>query len=272
MGLNEEERLDGLDMNEPLLAPQEEGGGGLFEGVELEQVTPRAHVDTSGRAAFVDHPLQNVSGYPVSDNYTGYQAYPVPPMVEPAPEKRVPSNVVHIMAPQGIMHMPDLPDALLEWRQARPLLSVWLAMSVLMVVLGPFYPPGMLSGLLGIVAASMHLCKCCQGDASLAAPVKTTFVLATITGVLDAVVCVQMFMQFFVGCQMEEREARNEGIVIEEDAYEESADNGCSALMMVLTSILVWYSAHCFLSVRIAARARKVRDLLDPITSGMLVL
>jgi hypothetical protein len=47
---------------------------------------------------------------------------------------------------------------------------------------------------------------------------------------------------------MEEREARNEGIVIEEDAYEESADNGCSALMMVLTSILVWYSAHCFLS------------------------
>jgi predicted phosphoribosyltransferase len=57
----------------------------------------------------------------------------------------------------------------------------------------------MLSGLLGIIAASMHLCKCCQDDASLAAPVKTTFVLATITGVLDAVVCVQMFLQFFVG-------------------------------------------------------------------------
>lgn len=54
---------------------------------------------------------------------------------------------------------------------------------------------GVFVGLLAIVAASMHVCKCCKGDPSLAGPVAVTYVLAMITAFIDG------FIVFLIGLQ-----------------------------------------------------------------------
>uniref|UniRef100_A0A7S0MYY9 Uncharacterized protein n=1 Tax=Pyramimonas obovata TaxID=1411642 RepID=A0A7S0MYY9_9CHLO len=259
-----------LNVHEPLLSSGDHAG--LFDGVQLEEVhaqhsvTQEKPVDTLAQAdrAQFDHPLQNALEPPQLASST----HPV----ASSPQTRAPAQTVHLAAPQGIMHVPTLPDALAEWKQARPLLSAWLTMSIGMVIFGFLFFPGMLAGLLGIIGASLHLCESCRGDPSLAAPVMTTFILATVTAVLDGFVCLLMFTQFFNGCEADDIEAREDGFVIEQDAYEEDRADGCSLILIIVTCIFTWYSAHCFLSVRIAARARKVRDLLNPITSGVLVL
>jgi hypothetical protein len=60
---------------------------------------------------------------------------------------------------------------------------------------------GVFVGLLGIIAASMHVCKCCKGDPSLAGPVAVTYVLAMVTAFIDGFIVFLIALQwlFLVG-------------------------------------------------------------------------
>lgn len=62
---------------------------------------------------------------------------------------------------------------------------------------------GVFVGLLSIVAASMHVCKCCKGDVSLAGPVAVTYVLAMVTACIDGFIVFLISMQwlFLVGAR-----------------------------------------------------------------------
>lgn len=59
-------------------------------------------------------------------------------------------------------------------------------------------PAGVLPGLLSVVAASMHVCKCCQGNPSLAGPIQTTYILAMLVVVIDSLFCALIALQMFI--------------------------------------------------------------------------
>jgi hypothetical protein len=180
---------------------------------------------------------------------------------------------------QAIMHMPDLPDALSEWTNFLPMLKAWLYLSIATLIFSIFtFFPGVFVGLLGIIAASMHVCKCCKGDPSLAGPVAVTYVLAMVTAFIDGFIVFLIALQwlFLVGSGCGEKEMKEDGKdgFVEKDLELEEEDGKpeCAVIVLVITVTLAWYLLHLLVSLKVLARAKRVRDLLNPITSGVMVL
>jgi hypothetical protein len=86
----------------------------------------------------------------------------------------------------GVIHLPDLPDAIQAWNKLRHLMALWMAFSIILVVFSPFIIfIGLPLGILGIVAASLHLFESCRGRASIVGSVVTIKVLAAVIATLD---------------------------------------------------------------------------------------
>jgi hypothetical protein len=73
-------------------------------------------------------------------------------------------------APQAVMHIPNLPDAALYWREQWGVMLAWLLLSSLLIVFDLFNL-AFIGGVLGVVGASLHVCACCGGP-ELSGPVK----------------------------------------------------------------------------------------------------
>lgn len=59
------------------------------------------------------------------------------------------------------MSIPELADAISKWRDQRPLLMLWFAVSVASVVLSMWWlEMGAVSGILGIIGSSISICSC----------------------------------------------------------------------------------------------------------------
>lgn len=203
------------------------------------------------------------------------------PQAQPSFSQQPGYGQPQVQMAQGIMHMPDLPDTIEEWRASKPLLQSWLYLSVATMVTSLFmFWPGLLVGLLATIGASMHVCKCCMGgDPSLAGPVTTTYILAMVVVGIDSLICTLIALQTLIvlgtGCNSRmEHEDREDGFLEDEVAEDDDTPKAvkCIVLVAILTLTLIWYSVHCAISVRVMRKANRVRQWLNPISSGVVVL
>lgn len=258
--------------NQPLLGDEERG---LFEGVTLEDQPPPPPPPSL--------PPPPPPNYPPPPSYTS-AAYGQPQMPPPAygQPRGYGQHQQQVQQAQGIMHVPDLPDTIEEWKSTMPLLHTWLYVSIAtMVTSALMFWPGFLVGLLATIAASMHVCNCCNGgNASLAGPVTTTYILAAVVVGIDALIIfllgLQMLITMATGCDpVIEGEDGEDGWIEEEAEVEDKhmpKAARCIILLAVLSLTLTWYCVHCAISVRIMRKAKRVRQWLNPITSGVVVL
>ena len=96
------------------------------------------------------------------------------------------AGIVHSSLDAGVYHMPDLPDAIEAWGKLRPLMAAWFTFSICLVIVAPFIIFVSLPfGVLGIVAASLHLFESCRGRSSIVGSVVTIKVLAAVIATLE---------------------------------------------------------------------------------------
>jgi len=267
----------------PLLLDGDDEDVSLFEGVQLEEPTAPASVTPLHPTAPTPMPspappppaYSEAVGTPAATNLPPGQYNPYAYSVGKPPE----SPALSGNQAQAIMHMPDLPCALEEWTDFLPMVKAWLYLSIATLIFSIFtFFPGVFVGLLAIVAASMHVCKCCKGDPSLAGPVAVTYVLAMITAFIDGFIVFLIGLQwlFLVGSGCGEAEMKEDGKdgYIEKGLEEEEQEGKpeCFVIVMVISVTLGWYLLHLWVTLKVLARAKRVRDLLNPITSGVMVL
>mmetsp|Transcript_15259 Transcript_15259/g.37567 ORF Transcript_15259/g.37567 Transcript_15259/m.37567 type:complete len:295 (-) Transcript_15259:228-1112(-) len=147
----------------------------------------------------------------------------------------------------GMMHLPDLPDAIQAWNRLKHLMALWMTFSILMVVCSPFIIfIGLPVGVLGIVAASLHLFEACRGRASIVGSVVTIKVLALVIASLEFVLAAILLLLAAV-----------------------SEERGAIWFLIVLSAI---YGLHGTLSLVVFLKMQYISKLLNPIQSGMVVL
>ena len=81
--------------------------------------------------------------------------------------------------------VPDLPDAIAAWNSLRTIMSLWMAFSIIMVIVALSHLSLLPFGVLGIVASSMHLFESCRGRGSIAGSVVTIKVLAAVVATMN---------------------------------------------------------------------------------------
>lgn len=265
---------DGAEQhNEPLLGAGSEDGN-LFDGLDVQVEEPPPPPP----------PLSQPPRMPPPPTYLQATAQPdCPPPAPPAygqPAYGQPQNFNHnqVQTAHGIMHLPDLPDTIEEWKAARPLLQSWLYLSIATIVTSLFmFWPGLLVGILSTVAASMHLCKCCGGGGSLAGPIAATHTLSMVVLGVDALILALIGLQTFAlvvtGCNLPKDE-EEDGFL--EDDVEEDSDvsesTKCVLIVCILLLTLTWYSVHALITYRVMDKAAGLKKWLNPVTSGVVVL
>mmetsp|Transcript_11911 Transcript_11911/g.50049 ORF Transcript_11911/g.50049 Transcript_11911/m.50049 type:complete len:129 (-) Transcript_11911:1641-2027(-) len=101
------------------------------------------------------------------------------------------------------------------------------------------------SGLLGTIAASMHLNERCRGRGSVIGAVGTIRVLAAIAATLDMILAGILFLLTLV------------------------AGGKAVGFFIALTMI---YGAHGVISIHVFNQASKVADAVNPVSRGVVVL
>ena len=157
------------------------------------------------------------------------------------------------MTPPGLAafpveaRVPDLPDAIAAWNSLRTIMSLWMAFSIIMVIVAPFLIFLSLPfGVLGIVASSMHLFESCRGRGSIVGSVVTIKVLAAVVATMNLALAA-IFLLIAISAA--------EGDVI--------------GAFVILTFAYGGYGA---LSLHVFVRMQRIYKLINPVTSGLVTL
>jgi len=143
--------------------------------------------------------------------------------------------------------VPDLPDAIAAWNSLRTIMSLWMAFSIIMVIVAPFLIFLSLPfGVLGIVASSMHLFESCRGRGSIVGSVVTIKVLAAVVATMNLALAA-IFLLIAISAA--------EGDVI--------------GVFVILTFAYGGYGA---LSLHVFVRMQRIYKLINPVTSGLVTL
>jgi len=184
-----------------------------------------------------------------------------PPLAMPAiPESQPGLIQPPYPAPQGMMNIPDLPDASLWWSKQKPLMVFWMSMSVVVVLLS-LVSPNLLTfvaGVLGIVGSSLHICTCCGGS-GLAGPVKAITVLGYVSlGFCASSLLLRILLVL-------------SGVFPPPCGPASPPDELCMPVGWVIFTD-IWVVGQVLVSGCVAQRGHKMRRLLNPVTTGVVVL
>ncbi|KAK3249754.1 hypothetical protein CYMTET_40833 [Cymbomonas tetramitiformis] len=203
---------------------------------------------------------------------------PLPPPVlqetlQSRPSEPVPQLSQSAGYVQGIMHLPDLPDAVTQFQKSRPLLKLWLILSIITVVNSLFFWPGLIIGIVGITGASLHVCECCKSHGSIAPYVNASKIMAIIAAAMDTLVIFLLLLQLALGCSKRgEKLDEEEDLEGDMEDEKEGGEKECSAVFIVLLILFAWFSMHAFISVKVGVKCHLTNKLFNPITSGVMVL
>mmetsp|Transcript_9931 Transcript_9931/g.11504 ORF Transcript_9931/g.11504 Transcript_9931/m.11504 type:complete len:314 (-) Transcript_9931:377-1318(-) len=198
----------------------------------------------------------------------GTPAAPLPATGYPMPAHPVPAQP---LPPQNS----QLPEALAHWKKSHGLLYLWMNASIFYVIIGlVIYLPGLIMGAAGVVGAAIHLCSCCKGS-NWASPIKTTYIIATSLVVVESLLSMLLAINLCIGCNtILEGIEEEEDLVLEEEEreYNLSNDEKCTIIMVAISIILIYNCIHLCISVAVSKKAHEARQLLNPISSGVISL
>eukprot|EP00193_Tetraselmis_chui_P016865 CAMPEP_0177795378 /NCGR_PEP_ID=MMETSP0491_2-20121128/26199_1 /TAXON_ID=63592 /ORGANISM="Tetraselmis chuii, Strain PLY429" /LENGTH=240 /DNA_ID=CAMNT_0019318201 /DNA_START=127 /DNA_END=849 /DNA_ORIENTATION=+ len=230
--------------SQPLLESGDDSGGGP-QGPQAQAV------ESGARACKADDVELNVD---MGDDSWNRDLFPV--AVPAGLHSTMPGMIqAPYPAPQAVMHIPNLPDAALYWREQWGVMLAWLLLSSLLIVFDLFNL-AFIGGVLGVVGASLHVCACCGGP-ELSGPVKSITVLAYISASFSALTFVILAT-----------------VVIAVPAHcDEQSSVQCSdagGVWIILDILLLLL--HMGVSALVARRGHRMKKLLNPVTAGVVVL
>ncbi|KAL3143266.1 hypothetical protein ABBQ38_002111 [Trebouxia sp. C0009 RCD-2024] len=160
----------------------------------------------------------------------------------------------HYTAPSGL-DMTSLPNGIDAWHEQRGLQILWLLSSIFMVMLDIVgLDVGFLAGLLGIIGSSLAVCNCFEGM-DLRSIVKAVRILGYLTSAISGLIGILLLS------------ALNSWECEELHEIEQ-----CQNVKYLVLFLGAWHGWHAALSFMVGQRATAVKRLLDPISSGMIIL
>lgn len=164
------------------------------------------------------------------------------------------AHAPHYAAPTGL-DLTSLPDGIAAWHDQRGLQILWMLSSVFMVMLDIVgLDVGFLAGLLGIIGSSLAVCNCFSGM-DLRSIVKAVRILGYLTSAISGLIGILLLS------------ALNSWECEELHDIEQ-----CQNVKYLVLFLGAWHGWHAALSFMVGQRATAVKRLLDPISSGMMIL
>ncbi|CAK0786229.1 hypothetical protein CVIRNUC_009442 [Coccomyxa viridis] len=160
--------------------------------------------------------------------------------------------------PGTFLQLPDVDEAESKWEDGQPLYAVWMASSAICFLSSLFWLQlGFLTGILGMIGASLMLCRCHRSfNMKLAVVVTAAQALACICMAVSA--SVALVFLYFLAVMRCNRD-------IHSRRY-------CFQLNFTLAMLVLWYVCHAVGSAIVASHASSVKKMLDPVRSGVLLV
>ncbi|DBA68988.1 TPA: hypothetical protein ACH3X2_013160 [Trebouxia sp. C0005] len=172
----------------------------------------------------------------------------------PADQQQTAPHTPQYTAPTGL-DLTSLPDGIATWHEQRGLQILWLLSSIFMVMLDVVgLDVGFLAGLLGIIGSSLAVCNCFQGM-DLRSIVKAVRILGYLTSAISGLIGLLLLS------------ALNKWECEELHDIEQ-----CQNVKYLVLFLGAWHGWHAALSFMVGQKATAVKRLLDPISSGMVIL
>ena len=209
--------------------------------------TPGARV-ASTPSIYPSHESHAAGGGASSSAAANVDCVPIATAIpmHPGTPVTAPAYYAHPMSSAAMESIPDVPDAVDAWNAQRTLMAAYFAFSVLMIINFPFLLfIGIVNGILGTVASSMHLFDCCRGRGGITGAVVTIKVLAAIVASVGFVIAFFLLLALF------------------------GAEKAAAGYIFFVTFV---YVAHSTMSLVVMRKMQMVYDVLHPVRSGMVVL
>ena len=156
---------------------------------------------------------------------------------------------VHLLTSSPDVHLPHPSLITQAWNGLQGLMQWYLSFSVVLIVISFIF--GLLffiflpSGLMGTIAASMHLNERCRGRGSVIGAVGTIRVLSAVAATLDMILAGILFLVTL------------------------AAGGKAVGFFVALTMI---YGGHGLISIHVFNQSSRVADAVNPVTRGVVVL
>ncbi|KAK9840008.1 hypothetical protein WJX74_001968 [Apatococcus lobatus] len=151
-----------------------------------------------------------------------------------------------------------LPRASSKWRAQRALMAAWLLSSIATFLPSIFFPfLWTLGGMAGIFGSCWYFCHCwgLKPARDIASNVQVIWILGIATGCFSGLMAIVLGMAW-VGSLL--------------CLLVDGVQGGCGAASILLLFPVSWFLMHAALSIHIARKARKIKRLLNPFSSGVV--